>query len=155
MTPAARGIFGFLNAGGLPIFSPDAAWIVVGWGARDFYMTTGSYADLQAGPVWRAMTGDASVMRVLVAGQLSDDTGITWIGMSSAQFDTLLAQIRASFVGDVPRPLVHPGLNGRDLFYPATGHFHLLRTCNVWVGDVLRRSGVPVGIWTPFTWSLP
>ncbi len=145
----------FLNADDVPIDSPAVALLVVGWGARDFYTTTGSYTDLSLGPVWRAITGDATVMRVLLAGEITDAAGISWLDLTDQQFAALLEEVRRGFAGGAPDALDHPGLNGRDVFYPGTGRFHLFRTCNVWVGDVLRRAGIRVGIWTPFTWSLP
>jgi hypothetical protein len=29
-------------------------------------------------------------------------------------------------------------------FYPSTGNFHILRTCNTWVAEALRYAGLPV-----------
>ncbi|MEO0930563.1 MAG: TIGR02117 family protein [Pseudomonadota bacterium] len=153
-TPALRERFEFLQDAGLPINAPETAWVVVGWGARDFYTTTGTYADLRFGPVLRAITGDRAVMRVLLVSQIRDARGLRWIDLTEEQYGALITLVRADFAGDVPLPLDHPGLNGNDVFYPATGRFHLLRTCNVWVGDVLREVGIRVGVWTPFTWSL-
>ncbi|EBA12374.1 probable urease-associated protein [Roseobacter sp. CCS2] len=153
--PEIRTAFGFLQEGGLPVTHPDVAWIVAGWGAREFYMTTGSYADLRPGPVWRAISGDDAVMRVFVGGEITDPVAITWVNVSLDQLDALTRAVLFDFENTSLPPLDHPGLNGSDLFYPAKGRFHLFRTCNVWVGDMLRQAGIRVGIWTPFTWSLP
>lgn len=154
-TAAVRGTLGFVEVRGIPINAPGVSWVLIGWGARDFYTTTGTYADLSVGPVWRAITGDSAVMRVVLAGELTDTTGIRWIDISERQLAILLSDVRGGFAGESPVPIDHPGLNGRDVFYPGTGRFNLFRTCNVWVGNVLRRAGVRVGIWTPFTWTLP
>jgi len=154
-TPEIREAFGFLQGSGLPVDHPDIAWIVVGWGARDFYMTTESYADLRPGPVWRAVTGDRAVMRVFVGGQIADPVGISWVTVAGPQLDGLVREVLGGFEDTALPPLDHPGLSGNDVFFPATGRFHLFRTCNVWVGDVLRQAGIRVGVWTPFTWSLP
>ncbi|WP_370642121.1 TIGR02117 family protein [Yoonia sp. I 8.24] len=152
-TAQVRDRFGFLAAAGMPINHPDVSWVSVGWGARDFYTTTGDYTDLSLRPVWRAVTGDHAVMRVDLAGPLRADLDVTRLQLSPDQFATLLDAISAGFASD--NPIDHPGFNATDRFYPATGRFHLLRTCNVWVGDVLRGAGVRVGLWTPFIWSLP
>lgn len=154
-TPKNRAAFDFLSASGVPIGNPDVAWIVVGWGARDFYTATGSYTDLRPGPVWRAITGDDAVMRVFVAGPIVDTSDISWIDMSTAQSNHLTREVLAGFKNTALPPLDHPGLGRNDLFFPAAGRFHLFQTCNVWVGDVLRLVGARVGIWTPFIWSLP
>ncbi len=151
-TPQVRDRFGFLAAAGMPINHPDVAWVSLGWGARDFYTTTGDYTDLSPRPIWRAVTGDHAVMRVDLAGPLHADLDVTWLRLTPDQFAALLDAINAGFASD--QPIDHPGFNATDRFYPATGRFHLFRTCNAWVGDVLRGAGVRVGLWTPFTWSL-
>jgi uncharacterized protein (TIGR02117 family) len=152
-TPQVRDRFGFLAGAGMPINHPEVAWISIGWGARDFYTTTGEYSDLSMQPIWRAITGDDAVMRVDLAGPLRADLDVTRLRLTPKQFALLLDEVSAGFSAD--HPINHPGFNATDRFYPATGRFHLFRTCNAWVGDVLRKAGVRVGIWTPFTWSLP
>lgn len=149
LTPEARDAFGFLEPD-VPL--TEAEWLLIGWGARDFYTTTGSFRDVSARAVLRAVTGDRSVMRVEQFGPLGPLDGFTEISMDTATFSTLLDDIADSFAG--PR-LDVPGLSGDDHFFPGKGRFHVFRTCNVWVGRVLRDAGLRVGIWTPFTWSLP
>lgn len=151
MTPAARDTFDFLRDDGLP----EGDWLILGWGAREFYTTVGTYADLEAGAVWSAVTGDSSVMRVLPIGPFTPQGDMTRLDLSDRQFAALLAAIRTGFAGDEPERLPGPGLGTRDVFYAGAGRFHLLRTCNVWVGEVLRAADIRVGLWTPFTWSLP
>jgi hypothetical protein len=36
-----------------------------------------------------------------------------------------------------------------DGFFAAKDRFHLFRTCNVWLSDLLAKAGVPFGRWTP------
>ena len=38
-----------------------------------------------------------------------------------------------------------------DAFYEAVGLFNIFNPCNHWTKNVLRRTGVPLGIWTPTT----
>jgi hypothetical protein len=40
------------------------------------------------------------------------------------------------------------------VFYEANSHFSIFRTCNVWIAEVLRGAGVPMGIWTPTPYSV-
>ena len=47
-----------------------------------------------------------------------------------------------------------PGYGVTDLFFPAQGRFSLLKTCNVWVGQGLKASGLPTGLWTPFSFQV-
>lgn len=151
LTTETRHGFADLAADGLPVDHPDAAWLVVGWGARAFYTRTRTWQDLRPGPVWRAVAGDAAVMRIDVLGGLPKDHGLRRLVLNPAQLRILLDRVAQ----DRGAVLPVPGYGATDRFYAAAGRFSALRTCNVWVGEVLREAGVPVGLWTPFTWSLP
>jgi len=131
---------------------PRARWLLVGWGAQGFYTTVGSYADVTLPVVWDGLTGDQSVMRVDVIGDLPITLSTQRLMLSDAQFDALLAGIAEDF--EQWAPMDAEGFGIFDLFYPAAGRFHLGRTCNVWLGDQLRAAGVRFGVWTPLPWSV-
>lgn len=145
VTPETRAAFGFAARAGVPVEAPDAAWILAGWGARDFYTATGAYSDMEIGPVWRAVSGDASVLRVEVWGDV-DLGDRPRIGLSAAQYTRLLEAIVASTDG---RVLESPGFTPTDRFFGGRGGFGFWRTCNVWVGEMLRAAGLRFGVWTP------
>lgn len=144
-TPETRAAFGFAARAGVPVEAPDVAWILAGWGARDFYTATGAYSDMEIGTIWRAVSGDASVLRVEVWGDV--DLG-DWprIGLSAAQYTRLLEAIVAS---TDERVLESPGFTPTDRFFGGRGGFGFWRTCNVWVGEMLRAAGLRFGVWTP------
>lgn len=142
-TSEVRAAFAFAGDAGVPVDYADR--VLVGWGARDFYTATGSYGDIRAGPVWRALTGDASVLRVDALGRL-DLSGQLRLSLTAAQFSALLSAITASTTGEV---LPDAGFTATDAFFEGRGRFHLMRTCNVWVGEMLRAAGLPFGRWTP------
>lgn len=144
--------FSFLERAGVPINHPDAAWLVVGWGARDFYTQTGSYSDLSLRPIWRGITGDDSVLRFDVTTDEVGHIRIEKVKLSQDQFSQLVGTIRGQLAAATP--LEHPGFTDTDAFYPATQRFHIFKTCNVWVGQQLRAAGVRFGIWTPTTFSV-
>ncbi len=149
-----RPAFAFAEAQkGVPVSHPQARWIVLGWGSAAFYTTAGSYADITAGAVWTAATGDDAVMRVdVLAAFPAGAEGPRWLDITPAQYARLLTGIEASFVrGDdgQPQPLPVAGLTGSDGFWRGTGHFSLLHPCNDWVGEQLRAAGLPFGRWTP------
>lgn len=129
-----------------------AAWLLIGWGARDFYTTVGNYSDVTPRAVWRGITGDASVMRVDVVGPLPETISTRKLMLSDAQYAALLDAISDSFAATAP--LDQGGFGATDRFYPAKGRFHIGRTCNVWVGSVLRQAGVRFGVWTPLPASV-
>lgn len=151
--PRTKAIFARTASDGVPVGHPGVRWIIVGWGARDFYTTAGTYSDISARAVWRGITGDDSVLRIDVAGDIPEDApDIVTIALTQDQYDALLGGIGRSMTG---APAIdHPGLTATDAFYPAKGRFHLFRTCNVWVGEQLREAGLRIGIWTPIPLSV-
>lgn len=153
LTAQVRRAFGFLAQAGQPILDPQSAWLVVGWGAHDFYTRTGTASDFRLVPALKAISGDSAVMRVELGAAQWDTSALSRVPLSASQFTTLIGAIRAGFSSQQALDL--PGLTAWDTFYPANGRFNLLRTCNVWAGDMLRQAGARVGIWTPFTWTLP
>jgi len=152
LTPALRDRFAFAEASGVPVDHPAAEWLVVGWGAEGFYTTIGTFADVNAAAIWRGITGDDGVLHLDVAGSLPPDAGLEWRLVSDTEREALIAAIEAEFLLDPQNqavPLVHPGHRDTDAFFRARSAFHLFRTCNVWVGEVLREAGLPFGAWTP------
>lgn len=152
LTPETRARFAFAEAAGVPVGHPDAAWLLLGWGSSAFYTTTGTYADISASAVLTAATGDDAVIRLDVAGPLLPSESLRYLTLSDAQFQALLDQTTAAFASETP--LDHPGFSEFDAFFPANGHFSALRTCNVWLGEVFRASGMAFGLWTPANWSV-
>jgi uncharacterized protein (TIGR02117 family) len=150
LTPAIRATFAFAEAGGQPISHPDARWLITGWGARGVYTTMGTWGDVRLPTLLRAVTGDSAVFRLDVAGAF-DTAGITMIPVTDAQLSTLTQTIRD---GLTTTPLPDQGFTATDRYYPATGTFHIARTCNVWVADTLRAAGIPFGVWTPTPYAM-
>ena len=149
-----RARFGWLAPTGIALDHPEARWLVLGWGARDFYTTVGSYSDVTARAVWRGLTGDSAVMHVSLAGPL-DSIPVRRLNLDDTQYARLFDAIEASFArGPATQPLPVPGLSAHDRFYPAKGRFNLFNTCNVWIGEVLRTAGVRFGRWTPLPLSV-
>lgn len=147
-----RARFGFARAAGVPTGHPAAEWLVVGWGAESFYSTVGSYGDVTLPVLWRALTGDAAVMHLDVAGAIRPVPGLAFLQVSEVQYAALLDSIEASFLRDqsgsaVALPL--PGRDGHDAFFAARGRVNLFNTCNVWIGQTLRKAGIAFGAWTP------
>ena len=152
LTPEVRTRFAFAEAAGVPVNHPDAQWLVFGWGSAAFYTTAGTYADITVSAVLTAATGDDAVIRLDVLGPLPPLENLRFLRLSEAQFQALLDQASAALASETRLNL--PGFTGTDAFFPAHGHFSALRTCNVWLGETLRASGIPFGLWTPTNWSV-
>ncbi len=153
-TPETRAALDFARAGGVRVDGPDVGYFIVGWGARDFYTTTPTWADLSARATLRAVVGDASVLRVDTVWPGIAFDQLPRLSLSSAQYTALLAEIAASSAAPGGIGIEVQGHAATSGFVEAAGRFHILRTCNTWVGGVLRAAGVDVGAWTPTPYSL-
>lgn len=146
--------FDFVETAGVPISDVRAKWLSVGWGAKEFYTTTGDYSDLRLKSIWRGLIGDDSVMRVDVAGNLPVGMPGLRLNLTAGQYSRLRDSILKGFAGPAPSVLSHLGLTPTDAFFAGQGRFHLFRTCNVWVGERLRMAGFTFGRWTPLPYSV-
>lgn len=150
-------LFAPLAQAGIWLDHPDAKWLIVGWGARDFYTQTPSYRDLELSAVWRGITGDQSVIRVDTIGPLSADLPARRLRLTETEYSALLDNIWATLNLDpngLPTRINVAGYTPTDGFFAAKGQFSLFRTCNVWIGDMLRAAGIRFGIWTPTPMSV-
>ena len=144
--------FDFAELAGVPLSDPRARWLMIGWGAAEFYTKTGEYGDIALGPVAHAITGDSAVLRLDLLGPVEDVPGIRFMTITSAQYETLVAGIEKSFskaADGQPIPADAAGFGLTDAFFVAEGRFNIFYTCNTWIGTRLRAAGVAMGIWTP------
>lgn len=152
LTPETRTRFAFAEAAGVPVNHPQAEWLLLGWGSAGFYTTAGTYADITASAVLTAANGDDAVIRLDAFGPLNPMPNLRFLALSERQYQALLTETTAAFTSQTP--LENPGFTGTDAFFPAHGRFSGFRTCNVWLGETLRASGIPFGLWTPANWSV-
>ena len=117
-----------------------------GWGDREFYLNTPTWADVSPRTIASAAIGsDRTLMHVdhLIA-PWSDARPVR---LSQAEYARLVRAIRGSFGGVEPIR----GYDVADVFYPGRGRYDAIRTCNWWTGRMLAAAGVRVGAWTPFS----
>ncbi len=142
---------------GLGLDHPAAEWLVVGWGAQDFYTQTRVSTDLRFPALWRGIIGDRSVLRVDIVGALNPDLPVRRLALTAPEYTALLASIWTSFdlgADGIPARVNVAGYTLTDGFYAARGTFNILRTCNVWIGERLRAAGLRFGLWTPMPLSV-
>ena len=148
-----RDTMPWLARQGIALDHPDVHWVLFGWGARDFYTTTGSYADVSPRAIWRGLTGDSAVRRVCVAGGV--DGSWPTVTACPAQMQRMITAISDSFAdGAGTGALEHAGFSEFDRFFPGTGRFHLFNSCNVWGGQMMRRARIRFGRWTPTPYAV-
>jgi uncharacterized protein (TIGR02117 family) len=138
---------------------PDAEFIAIGWGDREFYLNTPTWADLTASRAFGALSGgNRALMHVsyLRRGQLGH--GAYALPLSQAQYAQLVGYVRTALPQGRATPIAGAHYDNQDAFYEANGGYNLFETCNTWTGRGLRQAGVAVSRWTPFdftvTWHL-
>ncbi|RVA20951.1 TIGR02117 family protein, partial [Mesorhizobium sp. M7D.F.Ca.US.004.03.1.1] len=154
---SVRQRFHFLVDAGIPADSPEVRYIVFGWGGRAFYLETPTWSELKAVPVMKALTIDASVMHVDVAGDIVESRpDVAGFDIGEDRFAALLDFIDASFQRGPKGPILVPdaAYSRFDGFYEANGHFNALVGCNTWTAAALRTAGLRTGWWNPLPVSL-
>ncbi|MFZ5748998.1 MAG: TIGR02117 family protein [Pseudomonadota bacterium] len=136
----------------------DARWgwgeyLVFGWGDRDFYRNTPTWADLNLRRTLLALAGmGGTVMHVEHLMEPEVEPGVRSILLRPDEYRRLADYIRGSFAA--PGSGTWPGYYGNDAFYAATDGYNVFVTCNEWTGRALRHAGVRMGVWTPFSFGV-
>lgn len=139
--------------------------LAVGWGARDFYLATPTWAEVRPGVALRALAFAPAALHVdVMAGPPLADADTRVLRLARQGYRGLVAFVAASLLRDaagrpVPIPVHGNADNGNaghgpsygpgSLFYEATGRFSPLRTCNTWAADALAAAGARAPLWTP------
>ena len=126
---------------------PNAEYLEVGWGDRDYYIAP-------AFDLWLATKAllwpTASVLHVVgFSGSVADNfplSEIVELRVSAENLEPLVRLIHDSHVreGDARAASIARGLYGDGRFYPSRERFHLFNTCNVWTSRALRAAGFPI-----------
>lgn len=152
-----RQRFRFLVDAGIPADAAEVRYIVFGWGGRAFYLETPTWSELKAVPVMKALTSDASVMHVDIAGDIAEPhPDVAGFDVGEEHFTALLDFIAASFQQGPNGPIMveHAAYSRFDRFYEANGRFNAVIGCNTWTAAALRTAGLRTGWWNPLPASL-
>jgi uncharacterized protein (TIGR02117 family) len=124
---------------------PDAAFVEVAWGDRDFYMADRGTAWLA---VKAAFLTSGSVLHVVGFGAPLEahfpGNDVVGFEVSRRGFDAMTRLFHEEYQRDEQsRPVrLAPGLYGASWFYSARSRYHLFNTCNTWVARALRAAGL-------------
>ncbi len=155
LDPEVLARFEPLVLAGIKADLPGGRYLVFGWGSRAFYIETPTWADLKPGPLFSALTLDASVMHVGVAGAI-DEYPVRSFNVTNAEFDRLLDFIERSFQAGPNGPIriADSSYGELDGFFEAKGNFTALLGCNTWAAAALREAGLQTGWWNPMPQTL-
>lgn len=133
-------------------------YLAFGFGNRDFYLNTPTWADLSFKTAFAAMIGGGpSLVHVDHETDPVEDEYTRRMTISREQYRRLTRYIRDSFQLDEqgrPMPLIGRGYGWSDVFYESGRSYNFVRTCNEWTGEALRTAGIRAGVWTPLSQSI-
>jgi uncharacterized protein (TIGR02117 family) len=133
-------------------------YIAVGYGNREFYLNTPTWADLTVrNAFYAAFGGGPSLLHVEHDNRPRPDEWQRPIRVTPEQYRRLVDYIRHRFRLDAQGrtiPLRGQGYSDWDMFYEANGGYSFVLTCNEWTGRALRHAGIRTGLWTPLAQSI-
>ncbi|MEO1102818.1 MAG: TIGR02117 family protein, partial [Pseudomonadota bacterium] len=127
----------------------------IGWGARSFYFNVRRLRDIRLQYVLDGLW-DESAVHVSMLSEPQEIDGAVRLDLTEAGYRQLIADLKASFAREdgAVQPLAGESYSWNDGFFEGSDAYSLLMTCNEWVGALLRRAGVSVGRFTPFSQTL-
>lgn len=126
--------------------------VAIGWGEKEVFLNTPTWADLEARTALRiALQGGDGLMRVGHYVHPAPSEYHRPLRLRPAEYARLVERIEAAL------PPLAPGETRRTYRsfeqgarnYDALGRYTLANTCNQWVGDTLAHAGIAMGRWTP------
>lgn len=127
-------------------------WIEVGWGDEQFYRFAPTISHVTVSMAFSALSGmnDATVLHVVGLSKAPEATfrnsDLQRIELSAQGVQNVLRGMAAAFAVDNSGEPVElgKGIYGPSLFYRARGHYSLVHTCNMWLGDLMAAAGLKV-----------
>lgn len=133
----------------------SATHVAIGWGDKGFFLETETWDDLKLSTAANALWLPSSTcLHVTMKSAVGSGPNCRAVSLSETQYQNLAAFINNSFQrNELGQVIVVEGesYGGNDAFYESPGTYHMLNTCNSWVGRGLKEAGVCVGWMT----SLP
>jgi len=126
--------------------------IGIGWGSRDFYLHTPTWADVKVKTALKSLLWDETVLRVDYRPRPTAAEDCREWRMNEAAYRRVVSFVIASLRLSQGLPVqAGPGYGPRDVFLVANGQYTIIETCNQWTSRALRAGGAPVAPWTPFS----
>ena len=127
--------------------------IAVGWGEKEVFLNTPTWADLKVSTALRIATrGGDGLVRVAHYVNPQPSLDHRWITLRPDEYARLTERVEA-MLPPLPPNVQRRSYTGFDPTarnYDATGRYTLTNTCNQWTSDTLAYAGVRIGAWTPF-----
>ncbi len=128
------------------------SYAAFGWGDREFYLNTPTWADLKTKTALQAAFYlGRSIMHVTFHNQLREDKNCRKIRVSRKEYSRIVDFVNSGFnrteSGEAVFVEAKPYGNN-DSFYEGTGKYSLFYTCNSWTNEALKSGGQKAALWT-------
>ena len=131
-------------------------FVSFGWGDKNFYAHTPTWKDITFSTGFKALFLNTPALLHVSRYKKFKASWIP-VRVNQEQLKLLNHYIEESFVKDnYSNPALHPqpGYWKQDNFYTAKGYYTCFYTCNTWVNQALKQSGIKASLWTPFDFGL-
>jgi uncharacterized protein (TIGR02117 family) len=141
----------------------QATHVAIGWGDRGFFLRTPTWAELRLSVAANALfLPSETCLHVTMKSSVIPGANTRAVRISEQQYTLLVEYINDAFRRDSTGAVVQvtgEHYSWNDAFFESHGTYHLLNTCNSWVGRALQKASVRVGWMTPLPktvfWYLP
>lgn len=130
-------------------------YVAFGWGDKEFYLETPTWADLKFKTAFKAIFGlSATAMHTTFYKNINEGNDCKKVNLSKEQYSRLIKFIVSSFItdknGNFENIITNANYGNNDAFYEAKGSYNLFSTCNTWTNDALKACGQKACLWTPY-----
>lgn len=136
------------NLGKYPI--ANYRYLTFGWGDRDFYIQTPTLADLNLITAGKALfLPTPSTILVQGFSDIPQNREIKCVQVTRTEYLQLTDFIQNTFkFNPQHQPIrIANGHLSSSGFYAANGSYSILRTCNNWTAEALRKANVDTPLW--------
>ena len=129
-----------------------ASHVAMGWGDKGFFLETPTWNDLKLSTTANALIwpSDTCVHVSFTKAEYFRDSASVII--SQEQYARLVQFVKGTLIQDAngkPIQIAGQSYGATDAFLQSTGTYHILNTCNSWVGRGLKTAGVRTPWFSP------
>ncbi len=131
-------------------------YLAFGWGDENFYINTPTWGDLTASNAATALFLKSPALVHITRFQESRSRWVA-VKVTDQQLKSLNNYLQKTFLTNnfgAKIILANKGYSASDDFYRAKGNYTCVNTCNSWVNNGFKISGLRACYWTPFDFGL-
>lgn len=138
------------------VYTKHEKYFSFGWGDENFYLNTPTWNDLTFANAFKALFFESTTL-IHLTRYTQIRSSWTKVDLNETELNKLTVFISNSFKKDINGNkiiLADVGYSTSDNFYKAIGSYSCFNTCNTWVNDAFKYSGLKSSLWTPFDFGL-